>query len=243
MTALHHSAGIVHSARTVAGLLLADLPERWRHTAGVARQAAKVSRAASPADVDYLLAAAWLHDVGYAPSLRGFGFHPLDGARYLRAHGWPSRISSLVAHHSEALTVAEVRGLGSELAAFPRERSAASDALTFADQTVGPGGRIMSVDERLADMLRRHGPDSPNAAVHPPRAAQIRAAARRVKHRLAAEALPARYAPEAEGPLLFPVTANAVPGARSEIRAAADVSHLRTGDPDCGDRDEFADQR
>ncbi|WP_412741495.1 HD domain-containing protein [Krasilnikovia sp. MM14-A1004] len=210
MTAVHYSAGIVHSARTVARLLLTDLPERWRHTVGVARQAERVSSAVGPADVDLLVAAAWLHDIGYAPSLRGFGFHPLDGALYLRAHGWPSRVSSLVAHHSEAFTVAGVRGLAAELAAFPREQSAASDALTFADQTVGPNGRIMSVDERLADMLRRHGTDSPNAAVHPQRAAQIRAAARRVKHRLAGAALPGRYAPDAAGSELFAVPANAV---------------------------------
>ena len=36
------------------------------------------------ADADLLEAAAWLHDIGYAPSLVATGFHPLDGARYLR---------------------------------------------------------------------------------------------------------------------------------------------------------------
>jgi hypothetical protein len=32
------------------------------------------------------VAAAWLHDIGYAPAIAesGTGFHPLDGARYLR---------------------------------------------------------------------------------------------------------------------------------------------------------------
>ncbi len=31
-----------------------------------------------------LVAAAYLHDIGYAPELAITGFHPLDGARHLR---------------------------------------------------------------------------------------------------------------------------------------------------------------
>jgi HD superfamily phosphodiesterase len=33
---------------------------------------------------DLLEAAAWLHDIGYSPEIAVSGFHPLDGARYLR---------------------------------------------------------------------------------------------------------------------------------------------------------------
>ena len=44
----------------------------------------------------------------------------------------------------------------------------------------------MTVDERLRDKLERHGPDSPNARANPGRDDYIRAAARRVTHRLAA---------------------------------------------------------
>jgi hypothetical protein len=36
------------------------------------------------ADADLLEAAAWLHDIGYAPGLVTSGLHRLDGARYLR---------------------------------------------------------------------------------------------------------------------------------------------------------------
>lgn len=39
----------------------------------------------------------------YAAALRDTGFHPIDGAKYLAAAGWPNRIASLVAHHSAAL--------------------------------------------------------------------------------------------------------------------------------------------
>ena len=63
-----------------------------------------------------LVAAAWLHDIGYAPELVETGFHPLDGARYLRRAGVDGQVVSLVAYHSCAQIEAEVRGLGDELA-------------------------------------------------------------------------------------------------------------------------------
>ena len=177
--------GLVRDARDLAQVLLTDLPERWHHTAGVAAQARRIGAAVRPGDAALLESAAWLHDIGYAAALHDTGFHPLDGARHLQRHEWPARLCGLVAHHSEALCVAAVRGLATELSAFAREESAVSDALTYADQTVGPYGRAMSIDQRLADMLRRHGPESPNGAVHARRAPLIRAAVGRVDRRLA----------------------------------------------------------
>jgi hypothetical protein len=53
------------------------------------------------ADRDVLLAAAYLHDLGYAPSLVRTGLHPLDGSRHLRARGH-ERLAGLVAYHSGA---------------------------------------------------------------------------------------------------------------------------------------------
>jgi putative nucleotidyltransferase with HDIG domain len=192
MTGSVESVGIGVHARHLARSVLADLPERWRHTMGVAYRATELAGALDdPADGDVLIAAAWLHDIGYAPALRETGFHPLDGARYLNRHGWPARLCGLVAHHSEAGCVAAVHGLADQLAAFGREHSPVADALTYADQTVGPHGRRMTVDERLADMLRRHGPGSANAVVHQQRAPLIRAAVARVHVRAARRLQPA----------------------------------------------------
>jgi putative nucleotidyltransferase with HDIG domain len=175
----------VDHARRVAQAVLADLPERWQHSAGVARRAEELA-AALGEDPDILVAAAWLHDIGYADVARDTGFHPLDGARYLDRHGWPTRISALVAHHSGACYVAEVRNLREAMDAYPREESPLADALTYADQTVGPGGRPMPVEKRISDMLRRHGPQSPNAAAHRLRGPHLLALAHRVECRLAA---------------------------------------------------------
>jgi putative nucleotidyltransferase with HDIG domain len=174
------------AARDLAEMLLVELPERWQHTAGVAERAERISATVASGDADVLVAAAWLHDIGYAATIRDTGFHPLDGARHLRRLAWPSRIAGLVAHHSEAMCVAHVNGLQHALAEFPRESTEVSDGLTYADQTVGPYGRSMDFESRMADMLRRHGPGSPNAAVHSRRAPLLRAAVQRVGSRLAA---------------------------------------------------------
>ncbi|MFI6073793.1 HD domain-containing protein [Actinoplanes sp. NPDC051343] len=178
-------ATLVLNARELTQRLLAELPERWRHSVGVARQAERLGNAVpGVAEFETLVAAAWLHDIGYVEALHDSGFHPLDGGLHLRRLGWPDRIVALVAHHSEARWVAEARGLADRLGEFACEHSAVADALAYADQTVGPNGRVMGLEQRFEDMLRRHGPDSPNAAVHPRRAPLLRAAVKRVEQRL-----------------------------------------------------------
>jgi putative nucleotidyltransferase with HDIG domain len=176
----------VDETRDLAADLLGNLPERWRHTVGVAERAAGLTETIGDDDPALLVAAAWLHDIGYADEVADTGFHPLDGARYLDRRRWPSRLSALVAHHSGACFVAEARGLSDAISAYPREESALSDALTYADQTIGPGGRPMTVRQRNAEMLARHGPDSPNARARHLREPCLLTIAARVERRLAA---------------------------------------------------------
>jgi hypothetical protein len=146
-------------AEQVARDLLAEpLPRRWAHTTGVAAQAASLTRILGE-HADLITAAAWLHDVGYAPALATTGFHPLDGARYLRdvLHADP-RLCRLVAHHTCAVIEAEERGLADVLLAeFEPERPEFADALTYCDMTTGPDGRPLTVDERLAEIRARYG--------------------------------------------------------------------------------------
>jgi hypothetical protein len=140
-------------------LLETRLPLRWAHTHGVAAQARSL-RPILGRDADLVEAAAWVHDIGYSPQLIGTGFHPLDGARYLR-DAWRARpvLCRLVANHTGALIEAEERGLADLLAAeFPTADLLLSDALTFCDLTTGPDGRPMSVEERLAEIRARYGP-------------------------------------------------------------------------------------
>jgi putative nucleotidyltransferase with HDIG domain len=170
-------------ARDLARVLLADEPERWQHTVGVARRAEELARTVGD-ESDLLVAAAWLHDVGYAAVTRDTGFHPLDGARYLDRNHWPARLCALVAHHSGAWFVASLHGLDDALQAYPHEVSVVSDALTYADQTVGPAGRRMTIMQRMAEMLDRHGPESASARAHHLRRPYLLAIADRVERRL-----------------------------------------------------------
>jgi hypothetical protein len=106
-------------------------------------------------------AAAWLHDIGYAPDLVNTGFHALDGARYLRdVHGADERLCRLVAHHSCAVFEAEQRGLLDVLQGeFPQEQTELRQGLTYCDMTTGPDGSPLEVAERLAEILSRYGAD------------------------------------------------------------------------------------
>ncbi|KOX39433.1 HD domain-containing protein [Streptomyces ardesiacus] len=149
-----------HGAAELAKSLLPPLGNRWLHTRAVAARASEASAAVSEEDRDLLVAAAWLHDIGYAPELRDTGFHPLDGARHLEALGAPSRLVRLVAHHSGAVYEAEQRGLSAELDAYEREDSPVLDALIYADMTTGPAGQSFDFDHRIDEILVRYEPGS-----------------------------------------------------------------------------------
>jgi HD domain len=139
--------------------LAAALPRRWAHVQGVGRRARVVAPLFSVDDGELLVAAALLHDVGYAPELAGTAFHPLDGARYLLGVGGSDRLVNLVAHHSCATLEAKLRGLSDELAEFEDERTALRDALWWADMTTTPDGTETTVGERVAEIQTRYGPD------------------------------------------------------------------------------------
>jgi putative nucleotidyltransferase with HDIG domain len=158
LASLAHVGALVDWARDLAGSLLAEqLPRRWAHTQGVAEQAATLAPILG-GDAELVRAAAWLHDIGYSPAVDRTGFHPLDGARYLRdVQRADDRLCRLVAHHSCASVEAEERGLS--LDDFPPERGDLADALTYCDITTGPDGDTVSVDDRLREVQDRYGPE------------------------------------------------------------------------------------
>jgi putative nucleotidyltransferase with HDIG domain len=146
------------AARAEAARLLGTASSRWKHTVAVAERACQVAPILLPPDeVDLLICAAWLHDIGYAQAVEATGFHPLDGARHLRHVGAADRLCRLVANHTAARVEASARGLAEELRTeFPPESSELADALTYADMTVGPEGQDFTVERRLAEILNRY---------------------------------------------------------------------------------------
>src|SRR5262245_34646670 len=137
-------------------LLATELARRWRHSVGVAGQAARLA-AAGGFDRDLLVDAAWLHDIGYSSQLVDTGFHPIDGARHLRRLGADERLVNLVAHHSSARIEAGLRGVDALLTQeLPQDMSLPHDELCFCDQTTGPDGEVLDVMERLAEIRTRY---------------------------------------------------------------------------------------
>ena len=138
-------------------LLHEPVPRRWAHVQGVAARAQP--GACSRRDADLLEAAAWLHDIGYAPGLAATGLHQLDGARYLRdAQHADAMLCRLVAHHSCAIIEAGERGLADVLSReFDPAPCALASVLTCCDMTTSPDGEPVPVDKRLAGIHDRYG--------------------------------------------------------------------------------------
>lgn len=147
------------NAVALAARLLRGVETRLEHSAAVGAQASRVAHIVEPGWRSPLNDAAWLHDVGYSPEVAVTGFHPLDGARWLRDHRWPAETCSLVAWHTAALEEALVYGLGEQLAAeFNPPLSLAGTALAWADLTSSPRGERWDAEQRLTDILNRYPP-------------------------------------------------------------------------------------
>jgi hypothetical protein len=148
-------------AAAVAARLLRGLGARLKHSAAVAARIDVVVDLVEPAWRSPLRDAAWLHDVGYSETVALTGFHPLDGARWLRDRGWPQETCRLVAWHTESLEEARRYGLDAALSEeFGRPAPLAAAALAWADLTTSPHGEPWSAERRLAEILRRYPPGS-----------------------------------------------------------------------------------
>lgn len=144
--------------------LLSSLTESRRaHSIAVGRRMERVTdRLPAELRAD-AVTAAYLHDVGYGhPRI---GFHPIDGARLLKSLGYSQVVCHMVAFHTAAEVEADVRGLDAGM--FDEFRmvdvvglDAADDLMWWADLSTGPNGEDFTVDERLAEILRRYEPGS-----------------------------------------------------------------------------------
>lgn len=176
---------IVRWAAALAEQHLGGLGARWLHTSAVADCAAVAASTVEPGDRGLLIAAAWLHDLGYAADVARTGFHPLDGARFLKSIRAPDRVVNLVANHSCSRFEAWERDLLPELAPYELEVGPVADALIFADMTTGPTGKAVSVEDRLSEILRRYSEDDPVHRAISEASTEIEAAVSRAELRLA----------------------------------------------------------
>jgi len=144
-------------AAALAARLLQGVDTRLDHSVAVAAQIDRVAHLVERGWRSAVKDAAWLHDIGYSPTIAVEGFHALDGARWLRDRGWPIETCRLVAWHTEPLEEARRYGLDGALAAeFDRPPPLAAAALAWADLTSSPNGQRWDAERRLADILERY---------------------------------------------------------------------------------------
>jgi hypothetical protein len=125
--------------------------DRWLHVQAVGRSAEEL-RVRGFDVSEAVVMTAWLHDVGYADTVANTGFHPLDGAEWLRQQAAPEGVVALVAYHSVAQYEAEARGLAEALAGFPaRAWKALRTRRTCASLLVA-----LDVHPRVAMTILRH---------------------------------------------------------------------------------------
>ena len=156
MTTSPSISPLVRDAQTLAQSLLADDPGRLAHVRGAGLVAGMAAGALRRDQPEMVVAAAWLHDIGYAPAIARTGFHPLDGALFLAHEGWPEEVVFLVAHHSHAAVVAPYYGVEPHMALFEHLPGLADDVITFSDLRAGPNGLGADPRDRVEDMRRRH---------------------------------------------------------------------------------------
>lgn len=142
-------------SRDLSKELLGRLPDRWRHVQGVATASTMLG---CP---DRVLSAAWLHDIGYADEAVHTGMHAVDGAEYLKLHGAPKELVSLVAFHTGAEFEAEERGLLDRLLPFDPPDQDELDLLILADLTTSPTGERVPITDRIDEIFDRYETQDP----------------------------------------------------------------------------------
>lgn len=153
------------AARLAQKHLEAALPRRFRHTVAVAERAQRLApRLLAPERAQIVMAAAWLHDIGYAPHLAETGFHPIDGANQVARDAvlasCPSLVG-LVAHHTGAVFEARERALEVQLEQYPVPDAVELAILSCADLCAGPDGAAVDPADRINEVLARYRSDHP----------------------------------------------------------------------------------
>ncbi len=145
--------------------LVKELPiDRQNHIQEVVSRAKRFQASSNIPQLGNLPLAAWFHDVGYAPSIRTTGFHPLDGAAYLAASEAPEELIGAVFSHTgafgEAPSYHDAAPFYSQYDASTF-RNPLADALTYCDLHSDPCGNPVTPTERLQEIVKRYGPDHP----------------------------------------------------------------------------------
>jgi len=159
-----YSAAVPLTAELMQGLLEGQ-PDRIAHSHRVAQLADQIATEleGTPDEIQSAWLAALFHDVGYSPTLRITGFHPLDGAVFLAHQGAPEAVLKAVALHGFARKrMADFPGIASLYASLPEnEGCPLVELVGFCDLRVSHEGELVTLPERIHGILTRYGPEHP----------------------------------------------------------------------------------
>ncbi|MCC6156765.1 MAG: HAD-IIB family hydrolase [Deltaproteobacteria bacterium] len=134
-----------------------------------------------------LVAAAYLHDIGYTPDVSRTGFHQLDGAVWCAHRGYSDEVVAAVLTHSgapeEAALDPRVRDFYAALP--PIAPTPLADALTFCDLRTLPTGERITANEHLREIAVRYGAEHIVTRSQPDAEPRMFAARTRVLARIA----------------------------------------------------------
>lgn len=141
-------------------------------------------------DIDEIERAALLHDIGYLPAVKEYlckytellptGWHPVDGAYFLRSRG-EERLADLIEGHGNSLEVAKLQ----HLATFTISTDLAAMIITFCDCQTDPTGKRVDYESRLEEIKLRKGASSVEVLAHEQAKPRIRQIIEEIKNLIA----------------------------------------------------------
>jgi hypothetical protein len=136
---------------------LAANPRRVLHIMEIARRVRQSGKLLgfSETDLDLSECAALLHDIGYWQPIATTGFHPVDGANFLKEQG-QEILADLIIGHSCSPEEGKLMGFDG----IEQSKTLIGKLITYWDVQVKQGGEVVSYKERFEDIINRYGVDS-----------------------------------------------------------------------------------
>lgn len=141
---------------------------RLSHILGVVEEAQKLSRHFPELGGNFLVQAAYLHDVGYAEKLAVTGFHSVDSGLFAAKNGFPSEVVKAVFLHMDSLTNAKLTMPNSRIECFlnsiysnlTSKEKLLMELLTYCDLHRSSIGDRVSIEERISEIGSKYGSGS-----------------------------------------------------------------------------------
>ncbi len=156
-----------NKAREILHRDLKEYPNRIKHCERIGnlayKAALKIKRNNPNLDVNpyKAMVLGLLHDIGYSKKYVHTGFHQIDGAAAFRKLGLGDLCNEILSH-SSSFEEAKLRKIKRKI---PFPETIEGKLLTFYDSQVLQGGRKVSFEKRIKDIIERYSSKDPKVAL------------------------------------------------------------------------------